>query len=309
METLFTKKSFTLIEILVVIVVIGVLSAFILVGMSSITSSANITRGKAFVNSLDNSLLLARVSQWKFDESSIPTAYDSWGTNNGTLKENGYAGVCDITHCPQIQTTGCASNNCLLFDGTNDYVEVAAFDYAGTNDFTIGSWVNWSGWGGGNIAPIYYYAVSSHTLAIEIGMTSTGKFTWHITKPSNTIRRQRTTNISVPKNVWKYVIITKTGDNDVKAYIDGIENTSREDTAANTLENDGTVIGRQLSTSFPDYLAGKIDDVRIYNQAMPTSQINQNYYSGLSNLLVNNSLERAEYIERLSQLKSNLSEY
>jgi prepilin-type N-terminal cleavage/methylation domain-containing protein len=43
------NKSFTLIEILVVIVVIGVLSAFILVGMSSITSSANIAKSQAFL--------------------------------------------------------------------------------------------------------------------------------------------------------------------------------------------------------------------------------------------------------------------
>ena len=301
METFLVKKSFTLIEILVVIVVIGILSAFILVGMSSITNSANIAKGQAFLNSMDNALLLSRVSQWKFDEAvGSTTTVDSWGTNTGTLL--GGATV------PQFQTTGCVSGNCLLFDGIDDYVSMAAFDYTGTNDFTIGSWVNWSGFVQ-YIAPIYYCSVSSHTLAIEIGMTSTGKFTWHIVKTGNTTRRQRTTDISVPKNIWKYIVITKIGDNDVRVYIDGIENTSRQNTAENTLENDGTVIGRQLSTSFPDWLAGKIDDVRIYNQAIPISQINQNYYSGLNSLIVNNSFEKPEYFERLSQLKESLSKY
>ena len=74
------KKSFTLIEILVVIVVIGILSAFILVGMSSISSKANIARSQAFANSLDNALLLSRTSQWKLDGN----INDSWGINTGT---------------------------------------------------------------------------------------------------------------------------------------------------------------------------------------------------------------------------------
>lgn len=50
-------KSFTLIEILVVIVVVGILSSFILIGMSSIVSSANDSRIKNDINSLQKVLL------------------------------------------------------------------------------------------------------------------------------------------------------------------------------------------------------------------------------------------------------------
>jgi len=56
------NKSFTLIEILVVIVVIGILSAFVLVGMSSITSSANIAKVQAFINSMDNAIIRKSIS-------------------------------------------------------------------------------------------------------------------------------------------------------------------------------------------------------------------------------------------------------
>jgi len=48
------EKSFTLIEILVVIVVTGILSSFVLVGMSSITNDARIAKVKAFANSVRN---------------------------------------------------------------------------------------------------------------------------------------------------------------------------------------------------------------------------------------------------------------
>ncbi len=79
------SKSFTLIEILVVIVVIGVLSAFILVGMSSISSKANIAKSQVFINSIDNSLLTSRVAYWKLDEGAGTTTSDSWGVSLGTL--------------------------------------------------------------------------------------------------------------------------------------------------------------------------------------------------------------------------------
>jgi prepilin-type N-terminal cleavage/methylation domain-containing protein len=103
------EKSFTLIEILVVIVVVGILSSFILVGMSSITSDANIAKGKAFANSLKNSLLMNLVSEWKLDETSGSTSYDSWSQNNGTVTG-------------ATITTDCVSGKCLEFDGIDNRI-------------------------------------------------------------------------------------------------------------------------------------------------------------------------------------------
>jgi hypothetical protein len=100
--------------------------------MGSIAASANIAKSQAFINSMNNSLLLARVSQWKLDEAvGSTTANDSWGTNTGTL-----SGTAPLA---QFQTSGCVSNNCLLFDG-NDYVTCGS----GTSlDITVGSWGSW----------------------------------------------------------------------------------------------------------------------------------------------------------------------
>jgi len=72
------SNSFTLIEILVVIVIIGILSAFILVGMSSITNSANIAKGKAFADSTRNSLLGNLKAEIKLDEGTGQNIGDSW---------------------------------------------------------------------------------------------------------------------------------------------------------------------------------------------------------------------------------------
>ena len=79
------SKSFTLIEILVVIVIIGILSAFIIVSMVGVSDKARIAKSQAFANSLRNSLLINLVSEWKLNDGSGTTASDSWSANTGTL--------------------------------------------------------------------------------------------------------------------------------------------------------------------------------------------------------------------------------
>ncbi|HNP79684.1 MAG TPA: prepilin-type N-terminal cleavage/methylation domain-containing protein, partial [Candidatus Pacearchaeota archaeon] len=119
------NKSFTLIEILVVIVVIGILSAFVLVGMNSITTSANITKGKAFLNSLDNSLLLSRKSEWNFNNltgtigqdisNAANFVTDNWSSNHGTASGT-----------PNLEEgSSCVTGKCLSFNGSTDYVSIS----------------------------------------------------------------------------------------------------------------------------------------------------------------------------------------
>ena len=112
------NKSFTLIEILVVIVVIGIISSFIIVGLSSVSDKANIAKGQAFSNSLRNSLLMNLVSEWKLDEGTGSTTLDSWGSNTGTLGTSTIGDAAEPTW-----TTDCVSGKCLSFDGTDDYVD------------------------------------------------------------------------------------------------------------------------------------------------------------------------------------------
>ncbi|MHC4623252.1 MAG: hypothetical protein ACYS4W_05050 [Planctomycetota bacterium] len=69
------------------------------------------------------------VAHWKFDEGTGPTAYDSAGTNDGTLV-NG-----------PVWTSG-VLDGALEFDGTNDYVTIP--DDPGldvTGDITISAWM------------------------------------------------------------------------------------------------------------------------------------------------------------------------
>lgn len=278
------NKSFTLIEILVVIVVIGVLSAFILVGMSSITSSANIAKGKAFLNSMDNSMLLGRVSQWKFDETSGATAYDSWGTNNGTL--TGGATI------PLIQTTGCVSNNCLYFDGTDDVVSMGTVPtmHLGAASFSISCWFNKSRTAEGSLVTKLASLNSNGT-----GISATATKIWLYWNVSDYAELFYTINLNQWYSVvWTYNDTTKKSN----VYINGI--VMDVDRSMN-ITYDPTDRNLRIGNAGGYLHQGTIDDVRIYNQAIPTSQIEQNYVAGLNRLLVKNSMSKAEYVLNLAQ--------
>jgi prepilin-type N-terminal cleavage/methylation domain-containing protein len=303
METLFTK-SFTLIEILVVIVVIGVLSAFILVGMSSITNSANIAKGQAFINSMDNALLLGRVSQWKFNEGTGATAYDSWGTNTATLKDTAPCSFVPPLKCPQWVTSGCSSESCLSFDGIDDYIEIGnPVNLQLISSFTIGLWTNTKSF------------VSSGIYIKKDG--SAGDRGWYFTNTAGDGKVR--VIISSDGTAVTYFTTTQTISTNRFVHLVAVYNASIQTLAIffDGVSQAGTLTGSVPSSIYNStttvrisrFVDGLIDDIRIYNQALSTSQIQQNYYSGLNNLLANNSLGGAEYIERLSQLKDNLSKY
>jgi len=105
------KQSFTLIEILVVIVIIGILSSFIFFTINDSVEKANIAKSKMFSESIRNNLLLNLVSEWKLDETSGTTFYDTWGSNNGTNNGAGFE-------------TDCISGGCVSFDG-NDNITIS----------------------------------------------------------------------------------------------------------------------------------------------------------------------------------------
>ncbi len=299
------NKSFTLIEILVVIVVIGILSSFILVGMSSITNSANIAKSQAFVNSMDNSLLLGRVSQWKLDNASGTSASDSWLGNTGTLTNfaNTTAGYGDTTSSGWMSQSNCVSGTCLNFDGSNDYVLVNAADSLKNTTFSFSCWIKprtgiiTSGHIVRRGADYYFRIVDNYTIR---------GFVWAVTHAES-----QSTNV-VALNIWQNVVMiyNNTGDRKIHIYLNGLEvSYSSQIAAMGTMVNSNvsTFIGIDDSLSAGHWFPGSIDDVRIYNQVLSSSEINQNYFLGINNLFKNNGISSKEYDRSLVQLKNNLA--
>ena len=291
------QKSFTLIEILVVIVVIGILSSFILVGMSSITNSANIAKSKVFIDSMDKSLLLARVSQWKLDEAvESTTAIDSWGANTGNL-----SGTAPLA---QFQTTGCPSNNCLLFDG-NDYIDITSqsITLAGLNSYTISAWFYANNL---NDSRIFYENQDDllhnyrSTILISSNLLYFATFTTAGISSSTPIIT----------NSWYNVVGVYNGSKNT-IYLNSVsknENNQTGSVESSSGSYGGFTLGnRKCGATIDQFFSGKIDDVRIYNQAIPISQIEQNYFVGLNNLFKNNGITLNEFNQRIVELKTNLA--
>jgi len=288
------KKSFTLIEILVVIVVIGILSAFIIVGMSSISNSANIAKGQAFSNSLRNSLLLNLISEWKFNESSGTTASDSWGINNGTLSG---------AVIPLIQTSGCVSNNCLSFNGSSSYVDCGnnvSLDV--TASFTIEMWIKRNAVSVEMLSLLRRDSGDDYALFSNAGQTSV------CVRFKDTLSAHHLgTVVTVPTGQWSHLVGLYDGRY-LKFYLNGVMGSSNDigsfTVAAGT---NNLIIGRNDYNSNRIF-NGLMDEVRVYSAAISSSQIKNNYFIGLSKLYKNNGITLNEFDQRIVELKINMSE-
>ena len=294
------SNSFTLIEILVVIVVVGILSSFILVGMSSITNSANIAKGQAFANSMRNSLLIDLVSEWKLDDGSgtQATTKDYWSTNNGNLTNF-------VFNTTDGWRTGssCTSGGCLLFNGINGYVALPESTKLKTDDITLELWINPIIVTNGS--PIRTTITNKFYLAFH----SDGGFAWHVRKSDN-VGSYLYSNITVTTNKWHHIVATHKTLSFQRFYIDGVRVADASDITWSPLVvagNYGWVIGGSDWSVSSAYYKGLIDDVRFYDDAISISQIQQNYYLGINKLYKNNGIGFIEFNQRLVELKSNLA--
>jgi prepilin-type N-terminal cleavage/methylation domain-containing protein len=302
------QLAFTLIELLVVIAIIGILSALIIVGMSSTTQKANIAKSQVFSNSLRNSLMNNIVAQYTFDDIDSsdydPTTKilnndagnvpDSWLDNEGRA----YNG-------PIVKDgVDCISGKCLSFDGSDDYINCGAGSNLDITDvITIGGWFyrigpnvrayteDWIGKRSGGIGGYLVSGTGSILLYISIdGATTNG-----------------TVSVPITNNQWTYLVYTydsstRTG----KAYKNGTQYGSDLVLSGKTSYVMGSFPGVAVTISGVSYtVSGKIDDVRIFSAAMPISQIQQNYFAGLNKLFVKNQITQSDYQQRFVELSNN----
>jgi prepilin-type N-terminal cleavage/methylation domain-containing protein len=286
--------AFTLIELLVVIAIIGILSGLIIVTMSGVTDRANIAKSQVFSNSLKNALMLNLVSEWKFDQVNSPSTNqtpDLWSSNNCTLSG---------TTLPQLQTSGCVSGNCLSFDGLTSYLNCGnGINLNIREGITLSFWIKPNDLVGcrdilekaDNYEPYRLYIQDDFVV-------------FQLSQEGGT-RRFAQTAAGVVSTNWQNVVATY-NKSSVNFYINGVskENIGSTPTYSLRITTYDLYIGRRYSFN-SCYFKGLLDDVRIYNAAIPTSQIKEQYYIGLNNLLAGGSISSEEYQSRLSLIAKN----
>jgi hypothetical protein len=204
------------------------------------------------------------IAYWKFDEASGTVAYDSAGTNHGTL-------VGDTAW-----TTG-QIGGALEFDGDGDRVEIsdsATILGDATSSFSVTGWAKadtlgsnggldqiWGRGGKGN----YMRLSDNGGPTINLAHKSGG---WYVLD----------SGVIPVVDTWYHCAITyDDSTNQLRIYVDGDEKNNTTVTSFTTNSSNFEISGTSGDASHS--LDGVIDDVRIYDRALSAEEIKQVYES------------------------------
>lgn len=205
---------------------------------------------------------------WKFDEGEGTMAYDSVGSNNGTIYGAAW-------------TTG-KINGGLSFDGSGDHVSIAHQTNLNiTGDITISAWVNLR-------RESYQHAIVTKC---EGNGTQNSPFdfrTWLCVNPCPVFSRADASGREealclgvIPVEQWNHVLV-RVKNKVPDFYINGAIKGKYGDTifTKTPTGNTSRVLIGMREDGLP--LDGLMDDVRIYNRALTAGEILQLYQGGLN---------------------------
>jgi prepilin-type N-terminal cleavage/methylation domain-containing protein len=283
-QPLANKPAFTLVELLVVIAIVGLLSTIVLVSTSGLSSQASVTKTLAWARSINSALGAEAVGVWNFDEGIENTCPDGKDTcdisgwnNHGTMynfvSPQGY-----------VDTTPSGHGSALSFDGVDDYVD------CGTNNSlqittaagTLEAWIKTNYNGEQTI--LTYPSANPRFGTYESRL----RIYWGEAYYSSVYN-------TLYDNKFHHVVATF-NEGKIKYYFDASFKQDIDIPAKTSGTN--VKIGALYGSS--GYFVGVIDEVRIYNTALTSSQIKSQYYTGLDRLLTKGLIDEQEYRERLT---------
>lgn len=233
------QTGFTIVELLIVIVVIGILAAITVVAFNGVQERARLSAGLSFESQFRKKYLTEGTGIWDFDECSGTTVRNVSNTNNTDT----IAGTAVwVTDTPSGK--GCA----LRFDGSTTHIQTQA--RLGPEYYAKGAWVRITAasCGSYNIisqaaslgAPAAFYTPNCRPNAGHNG-------TWNMVGTSRTINDGK----------WHYVAVEWFSDGTMKLYIDGTTVATATSAAAPTTPTGLVSIGSHGAGSF---MNGDIDN-------------------------------------------------
>jgi len=227
------------------------------------------------------------VACWPFDDPADTTPDDLINGNDGTFVGNaGYQGGTDIAPIP-------GNVDALETDGAGDFVSVAddsTLDIPGS--YTVSAWVRIDA-GTNNLivskdeGPTAFSNYNLWVLNNKVALA----FTWDApaTTPlvftggvfcdpggCATVGASAVVDGAHPFGTWRHIAATvDNSTKTVRVYLDGVEDAEATwPTAGSPRTNDQALqIGRRKHSNVPGDTNGAIDDVRIYNRALPQAEI------------------------------------
>ncbi len=159
--------------------------------------------------------------------------------------------------------------NGALFNGTNAVIESSAGLFDVSNGFSVSLWINLEDLPVGTSRYVVYQKGDSSSIRI----TNTGlvEFRWWYDSSGN--NRTITSTKTLQLNTWYHIAVTfENGDQ--KIYIDGVEETADNFTETMYDSNFQFSLGSNNNSEFLD---GRIDEVRVYEQAINAARVLQDY--------------------------------
>lgn len=211
------------------------------------------------------------VAHWKFDDPTTPEATDSIGTHDATINGPTYVG------------TGQVGDDSLEFDpGRRDSLTFTSSELDIQDSFTISAYARMDGSTLGGWQRIYQRGRSKGDRTVELYLADNNNnqagllgFRVNRETPSDTTRiHQPRANFSFG-TYYHYTAVYDAVNSQLRAYIDGRLVDSISHTAGIDSNTQHTIGNWAVNGKRPWY--GRIDDVRIYNRALPSSVVNRLY--------------------------------
>ena len=196
------------------------------------------------------------LGEWRFNETAGTEAKDSSGYDN-------HGALVNFSVPPGWTNSG-MFNNALVFEGDNDRIDCGSnFDLS--TAFTIEIWVKPDVYGSLD------YIIWRNDDRPGIRMNSNR---WLMMVDGNNGNSIYSTS-NVATGVWTHLALTFNGAVG-KAYVNGVEENSRTDSTY----TQGTILRIGGDGNIDRYFHGIIDEVRIYNKALFSAEIQQHYVQG-----------------------------
>ena len=238
-------------------------------------------------------------------DSSNTKSYSGSGITIYNMVTGGIAGT--LVNGP---VSDVAYKKTFILDGTNDNIQMQLPSGIVTgSQISISLWAKWKSTGT-TTATIQTLVDNQYQVADNIGFfiqdrPDLGSVLEWTTQPNNAINRRVYSTQIVGDGSWHHIVGTNDGTYS-RLYVDGYETGTAKTSAGIATTQDMLCIGNWAYVySSPRYLNGSVSNFKVYNRALSSSEILNDYFSTKNRFFPNENIVRNGLVLNIDASKSN----